>query len=45
MAAAIGYAILQEQGPYVDNSGGDGEFSHLRAMFGEPQEGDSKISH
>ena len=45
MAAAIGYAILQEQGPYVDNSGGDGEFSHLRAMFGEPQEGNNQISH
>ena len=35
MAAAIGYAILQEQGKYVaDTKAGEG-FSMSRAMFGE----------
>ena len=35
MAASIGYAILQEQGKYVDDSTGSEGFSHLKAMFGE----------
>ncbi len=37
MAAAIGYAILQEQGRYVADTTGTEGFSHLRAMFGENQ--------
>ena len=37
LAAAIGYAILQEQGKYVaDSVSGEG-FSQLRAIFGESQ--------
>lgn len=35
MAAAIGYAILQEQGRYVEDSKSGEGFSHLRVMFGE----------
>lgn len=35
LAAAIGYAILQEQGKYVETTTGGEGFSHLRAMFGE----------
>lgn len=35
MAASIGYAILQEQGKYVETTTGGEGFSHLRAMFGE----------
>jgi len=35
MAASIGYAILQEQGAFVANEGKEGEFSVMRAMFGE----------
>jgi hypothetical protein len=43
MSAAIGYAILQEQGRYVeDKTGGDG-FSHMREMFGESN--NNIISH
>lgn len=42
MAASIGYAILQEQGKYVeDTTGGEG-FSHLRCVFGEEQ---GQINH
>lgn len=36
MAAAIGYAILQEQGVYEgDNEAGTGESGHMKLMFGE----------
>jgi len=35
MAASIGYAILQEQGKYVETTTGGEGFSHLRAVFGE----------
>jgi hypothetical protein len=35
MAASIGYAILQEQGKYVDDTVSGEGFSHLKAMFGE----------
>ena len=45
MAGSIAYAVLQEQGVYVeDTSGGEG-FSHLRAIFGEDQSGVTKIDH
>jgi hypothetical protein len=45
MSAAIGYAILQEQGKYVeDTSGGEG-FSHMKAIFSEEQAGYEKINH
>lgn len=37
MAAAIGYAILQEQGKFEDASDGPGEFSVMKMMFGENQ--------
>ena len=37
-AAAIGYALLQEQGKYVADSTGAEGFSHLRAIFGEKQQ-------
>ncbi len=37
MAAAIGYAVLQEQGKYVADKSGTEGFSHLRAMFQENQ--------
>ncbi len=37
MAAAIGYAILQEQGKYIADTQGSEGFSHLKALFGEPQ--------
>lgn len=37
MAAAIGYAILQEQGKYVADKQGTEGFSHMKALFGEPQ--------
>ena len=45
MAASIGYAILQEQGQYVDDSSSGEGFSHLRAVFGEDQQGVTKIYH
>ena len=35
MSASIGYAILQEQGTFIDNSGKDESFSIQKAMFGE----------
>jgi hypothetical protein len=37
MAASIGYAILQEQDRYVDDSSGSEGFSHMRAIFNEEQ--------
>jgi len=44
MGSSIGYAVLQEQGKYVeDTSGGEG-FSHLKAIFSEPQTGYEKIN-
>ena len=42
MAAAIGYAILQEQGKYVDDSQAGTGFSLSKAMFGEEI---GKINH
>jgi hypothetical protein len=45
MAASIGYAILQEQGVYVDNSAIGENFSHLKAIFGENQQGIQQINH
>jgi hypothetical protein len=39
LAAAIGYAILQEQGKYVETTTGGEGFSHLRCMFGEDNQG------
>jgi len=38
MAASIAYAILQEQGKYVDTTVGGEGFSMGKAMFGEPQQ-------
>ena len=35
MAAAIGYAILQEQGRYVDDAQAGEGTSHMKMMFGE----------
>lgn len=37
MAASIGYAVLQEQGKYINVSEGGEGFSHISAMFGEEQ--------
>lgn len=37
MAAAIGYAVLQQQGKQVDVQQGNEEFSHMKAIFGEEQ--------
>ncbi|HUX79168.1 MAG TPA: hypothetical protein VMW10_05425, partial [Alphaproteobacteria bacterium] len=42
MAASIGYAILQEQGAYVDNSNGNDDSGHFKMMFGEEND---QISH
>ncbi len=42
MAASIGYAILQEQGKYVESTTGGEGFSHMRAIFGEEN---GKIIH
>jgi len=42
MAASIGYAILQEQGAYVDNSNGNDDPGHFKMMFGEEND---QISH
>ena len=43
MAAAIGYAILQEQGKYIaDTTGGEG-VSHMKLIFGEEQQ--NRMSH
>lgn len=36
MSASIGYAILQEQGKYIAETGNT-NFSHVKAMFGEVQ--------
>jgi len=35
MAASIGYAILQEQGKFIEESLGNETFSHMKAIFGE----------
>ncbi len=35
MASAIGYAVLQEQGKYIENDEKSGKFSHLKLIFGE----------
>jgi hypothetical protein len=37
MASAIGYAVLQEIGKYVDTSGPGEGFSHMKSIFGESQ--------
>lgn len=37
MAAAIGYAILQEQGKYIEDIQPGEGFSHMKAIFGEEQ--------
>lgn len=42
MAASIGYAILQEQGKYVEDSVSGEGFSHLKAIFGES---DGRMNH
>ena len=42
MSAAIGYAILQEFGKYIDDSKSGEGFSHMRCMFGEV---DGQIPH
>jgi len=42
MAASIGYAILQEQGQFVDNSSSAEGFSHMQLIFGE---GGEQITH
>ena len=42
MAASIGYAILQEQGKYVEDSQSGEGFSHMRAIFGEES---GKMNH
>ena len=39
LAASIGYAILQEQGTYVDSNSENEGFSIMKAMFNEKQEG------
>jgi len=45
MAASIAYAILQEEGVY-DNATEAGEgFSHMKAIFSEPQSGNEQIVH
>lgn len=43
LAAAIGYAILQEQGRYVDDKTGGEGFSMGKVMFGEDTSG--RINH
>ena len=45
MAASIGYAILQEQGEYVDTSSSGEGFSTLKAIFSEDQSGVNVINH
>ncbi len=35
MAAAIGYAVLQEQGKYIADTTGSEGFSHMKVMFNE----------
>lgn len=37
MAASIGYAILQEQGKYVEDKTGSEGYSHMKVMFGEAE--------
>jgi hypothetical protein len=43
MAAAIGYAILQEQEKYVADSTGGTGFSHMKAIFGEDNQ--NQVNH
>jgi hypothetical protein len=42
MAAAIAYAILQEQGKYIADTTGSEGFSHMKCIFGEER---GQISH
>ncbi len=35
MAAAIAYAVLQEQGKYVASTQGEEGHSHMKQIFGE----------
>ena len=37
MAASIGYAVLQEQGRYIETTTNQEGFSHLKVLFGEVQ--------
>jgi len=37
MSSSIAYAVLQEEGKYVDTTTGGEGFSHLKACFGEEQ--------
>ena len=37
MAASIGYAVLQEQGKFIEDQSKSETFSHLKMMFGEDQ--------
>jgi len=43
MAGSIGYAILQEQGHYTEDSKADEGFSHMKAIFGE--DNGSQLNH
>ena len=45
MAASIGYAILQEEGVYTQDSQAGEGFSHMKAIFDEPQTGNEQIVH
>jgi len=45
MAASIGYAILQEQGTQAMETGDSNTFSHMKAIFSEPQDGVERINH
>ncbi len=45
MSASIGYAILGEIGTQTNTSEGNEEFSHMKLMFNEPQEGLQQINH
>lgn len=38
MAASIAYAILQEQGKYIETTSGGEGFSHMKSIFGEDQQ-------
>ncbi len=44
MAASIAYAVLQEQGKYIEVSSTDASFSMGRAMFGETQMNEVPVS-
>lgn len=45
MAAAIGYAILQEEGVCINKTEQEPDYSVLRAMFGEEQHGIDMVNH